>query len=186
MHFFLIAYFLDEISKFNAEISHRISVKTLAGLMKNEKFRSIFFLIKQNLPNSIILPPIARERLIGTRKQEHYLDATVKLSQPINYMVDSFRNVWSAVHVMGLFNRDLSWKCLRIESGVHCNSVEMFGQPWNRPIQQSLNVINQFLSLQELVSIILSQNREIYTEGPLSLQRVSLYLCKVYAVIWPE
>ena len=37
--------------KFHTELA------THAGLMKNEKLRSIFFLIKQNLPNSMILPP---------------------------------------------------------------------------------------------------------------------------------
>ena len=47
MHFF-IAYFLAGISKFSAEISHS---QQHSGLIKNEKFCSMFFLIKQNFPN---------------------------------------------------------------------------------------------------------------------------------------
>ena len=54
MHFF-IAYFLSEISKFAAETSHILV--TVAYLLKHDKFGSNFVLIKQNLPNSIILPP---------------------------------------------------------------------------------------------------------------------------------
>ena len=57
MHFF-IAYFLSEISKFAAETSHIVSdTVTVAYLLKHDKFGSNFVLIKQNLPNSIILPP---------------------------------------------------------------------------------------------------------------------------------
>ncbi len=53
MHFF-IAYFRSEISKFAAETSHIVSD---SRLLKHNKFGSNFVLIKQNLPNLIILPP---------------------------------------------------------------------------------------------------------------------------------
>ncbi len=56
MHFF-IAYFLSEISKFAAETSHIVTSHIVAYLLKHDKFGSNFVLIKQNLPNSIILPP---------------------------------------------------------------------------------------------------------------------------------
>ncbi len=53
MHFF-IAYFLSKISKFAAETSHIVNDCRL--FTKHDKFGSNFVLIKQNLPNSIILP----------------------------------------------------------------------------------------------------------------------------------
>ena len=34
--------------------------------------------------------------------------------------------------------------------------------------------------------MLLAQNREIYERATLVVQRVPLYLCKIYAVIWPE
>ena len=54
IHFF-IAYFLGENSKFGIETSH--TVRTITGLLKNDKFVSNLLFMKQNLANSIILPP---------------------------------------------------------------------------------------------------------------------------------
>ena len=49
---FFHAYFLSEISKFGIETSH-----TVIGLLKNGKLGSNRLFMKQNLANSIILPP---------------------------------------------------------------------------------------------------------------------------------
>ena len=54
MHFF-VTYFLGEISKFGIETSH--TGETIIGLLKNDKFGSNLLFLKQNLANSIILPP---------------------------------------------------------------------------------------------------------------------------------
>ena len=54
MHFF-IAYFLGKNSKFGIETSH--TVRDNHCLLKNDKFVSNLLFMKQNLANSIILPP---------------------------------------------------------------------------------------------------------------------------------
>ena len=55
MHFF-IAYFLGEISKFGIETLHTMRDNHLC-LLKNDKLGSNLLFLKQNLANSIILPP---------------------------------------------------------------------------------------------------------------------------------
>ena len=54
MHFF-IAYFLGEISKFGIETLHTMRDNHL--FTKNDKLGSNLLFLKQNLANSIILPP---------------------------------------------------------------------------------------------------------------------------------
>ena len=71
MHFFIV-YFLSEISKFAAETSHIVS-GSLFFLLKRDKFGSNFVLIKQNLPNSIILPPGFKARSHSVRKANSIL-----------------------------------------------------------------------------------------------------------------
>ena len=55
MHFF-IAYFLGENSKFGIETSHTVRDNHWFTV-KNDKFVSNLLFMKENLANSIILPP---------------------------------------------------------------------------------------------------------------------------------
>ena len=78
MHFF-IAYFLSEISKYAAETSH---IVTVAYLLKHDKFGSNFVLIKQNLSNSIILPP----KNGGFKARSHSVRKAIKVLFIISMM----------------------------------------------------------------------------------------------------
>ena len=54
--YFFIAYF--HLTRFqNLVLKLHTELATDTGLLKNDKFSSNFVLIKQNLPNSTILPP---------------------------------------------------------------------------------------------------------------------------------